>query len=83
MGGETGRAFYWSVREPEEVRPEDLLRRCEAPVIPATLEAAQRWLDTLPAFMRNSPGDILDLAYVEQRLGCWEANSRYLFPGRG
>ena len=80
MGGETARATFWKKGAPEVVTSEDLLQRTGAPVMPVTIAAAQEWLDGLPDFIRASPADTLDLAYIEQRLGCWEANSRYLFP---
>ncbi len=81
MAGELGRAFYWHDDLPEKVTAQDLLGRVDAPVMPATLAAAGSWLDGLPAFLREDPADVLDLAYLEQRLGCWEASMRYLYPG--
>jgi hypothetical protein len=82
MGGETGRAFYWSGGAPAQLTASDLVRRVGAPILEATRTAAQDWIDGLPDFVRDEPADALDLAYVEQRMGCWEANARYLFPGR-
>lgn len=82
MGGEVGRASYYGSGVEENVQPEELLRRLGAPVIPRTVEAARRWLDGIPGFFRRDPHNVLDLAAVEQRLGCWEANSRYVWPGR-
>lgn len=82
MAGETGRANYWSRGAPNDLGADALLRRIGAPVSEQTRSAALAWLDELPEHIRDSPADVLDLAYVEQRLGCWEANSRYLYPGR-
>lgn len=85
MAGETARAFYWQDRSPgmEDATPEALLRRTRTPLCPATERAAAAWLDGLPAGVRAEPRDLLDLAYVEQRMGCWDSSTRYLFPGRG
>lgn len=82
MGGELGRAVLWAQEEHDEITAEMLLKLTKTPVLPITLAKAQHWLDGLPSFVRANPYDILDLSYLEQRLGCWEANSRYLFPGR-
>lgn len=83
MAGETGRAYYWANDSDRgAVTPEVLARKVGAPPIPQVLEAGDRWLRALPPGIREDRGDALDLAYVEQRLGCWEAPARYLFPGR-
>lgn len=74
--GEIGRAFYWSGSDVDGGRPDaaELLRRMGGPVTDTTLEAAERWLATVP----DLPADrIWDLAYVEQRLGCWAGASVY------
>lgn len=83
MAGEAGRGYFWGGGvPPEEVTPEILVRRTKSPVVPPVMKAADRWLQSLPSPVRARPGDVLDLAYVEQRLGCWESSTRYLFPGR-
>ncbi|GGI05027.1 hypothetical protein [Egicoccus halophilus] len=89
MAGETARGFYWGPPDrhgvrtpPPRVDADLLLERTESPRTPTTLTAADAWLQGLPAGLRDRPADVLDLAYVEQRLGCWEAPSRYLWPGR-
>lgn len=82
MAGTVGRAFYWGDGIPGEVSPEDLLRRLEMPVLPRTIDAARAWLDGLPDFVRRAPADVLDLVYIEHRMGGWEAVSRYMYPGR-
>lgn len=85
MAGETARAFYWHGRAlgPADVTPAAVAKVIGTPVDDRVLQAAADWLDGLPAGVRAEPSDILDLAYVEQRLGCWDSTSRYLFPGRG
>ncbi|MFP4282341.1 MAG: hypothetical protein ACLFU2_06935 [Opitutales bacterium] len=79
MAGETGRAYYWAEDPPPagELSAETLLRRLKVPRRPETLTAAEEWLGTLPAAVRASATLSLDLAYVEHRLGCWEAPIRY------
>lgn len=89
MGGETARAFYWDRpdaqgrrRPPGVVTPELLVERTGSPLTAEACEAADRWLQTLPAALRADSASTLDLVYLEQRLGCWESTSRYLWPGR-
>lgn len=85
MGGETARAFYWAdaAATHDQVKAEVLAARLGSPALPAVLEAAREWIEALPAAVRARPCDVLDLMYVEQRLGGWQAPARYLFPGRG
>ncbi|MGF1605822.1 MAG: hypothetical protein ACFB22_05740 [Rhodothalassiaceae bacterium] len=83
MAGEVARAFYWHKVSPgpEHIQAPAMARRLQLPDLPSVLDAAQAWLDGLPQAVRDRPADVLDLAYVEMRLGCWDATSRYLFPG--
>lgn len=78
MGAETARAGYWKGGLPDRLDADEMLRIVGAPAIPQARQAACEWLESLPGFLRANPAGILDLAHVEQRLGCWEANSRYL-----
>lgn len=82
MGGETARRFYWPRRIPSEheTSPEALALRTKSPLIDPVLQAAATWRDGVPSWL--GPANLLDLMYVEQRLGCWESSTRYLFPGR-
>lgn len=85
MAGETARGFFYRNRPPPpagELTAEALVQRVRAPVTPAVLTAAEAWLAGLPRGIRASAAGVLDLAYVEQRLGCWESPARYLYPGR-
>ena len=85
MAGETARGFFYRNRPSPpagELTPEVLVQRVRAPVTPAVLAAAETWLAGLPRGVRASAASVLDLAYVEQRLGCWESPARYLYPGR-
>lgn len=82
MAGETGRAYFWAgAKEIGGVGPEDVARATKSPMTPAVLAAARGWLDGLPSGVAASGPTTLDLAYVEQRLGCWQAPSVYLFSG--
>jgi hypothetical protein len=83
MGGEVGRSYYWAIRPSSNgATPEILAKRTGSPGTRTVLEAAGAWIQGLPPGIRASARDTLDLAYVEQRLGCWESSTRYLFPGR-
>lgn len=84
MAGETARAFYWTRRRftREDVTPRFIVERLGSPATETVLKAAEAWLAGLPPALAANPADVLDLAYVEQRMGCWESSTRYLFPGR-
>ena len=85
MAGETARSFYWDngMPNPSDVEPAALVRRVGLPAVPKVVNAAANWLEGLPDAVRVRPHDILDLLYVEQRLGCWDAPARYLFRKGG
>lgn len=68
--GEVART-YWCRKEETEnssITPERLLEPCQAPASPLTLPPVERWLETVPA---GNAIQVLDLFYIEQRLGCW------------
>lgn len=48
--------------------PKDVLQRLSIPDDETCLQAAEKWLTSLP---RLSIREITDLLYVEQRVGCW------------
>lgn len=85
MAGETARAFYWTRSRPraQDIEPGALADCTRSPKTDTVMAAVTRWRDELPEGLCRSPADVLDLAYIEQRMGCWEASSRYLFPGPG
>lgn len=74
--GELGRAFYWreSDLSKDELTVEELVRRLHLPLAPQILDAGQQWLDALP--YRDLP-TVLDLLYLEQRVGCWATPQFY------
>jgi hypothetical protein len=76
VGGEVGRGHLWakSDRNDRPIAPAELLKRISMPAHPALLEAAGRWMEPLA---HRGTFALLDLLYVEQRLGCWAAPSRF------
>ncbi len=74
--GEIGRAYYWSAADinGDEVDAQTLVERLKLPVTAITLTKAEKWLVGLPV---SKPSLIWDLAYIEQRLGCWGGPSVY------
>ena len=56
------------IAESTKITPELLLEYLEAPCTEITLAPLRRWLETVPAV--NSV-QVLDLYYIEQKLGCW------------
>ncbi len=81
-GGQARGTFYGHKEKLPEITASQLLRRMPVVETERTLAAAQAWLDNVPDFIVQDRYDTLDLAAFELRLGCWEANSRYLWPGR-
>ncbi len=69
-GGEVGRAFYWSIADINRPKPsaQQLLERLNIPCHPQIVDAAEQWLKSTPDLPAHC---IYDLAYIEQRLGCW------------
>jgi hypothetical protein len=77
FGGEVGRAFYWrnTDRPTGKLSGEELLDRMNlSERYPPLVAAAQAWLEALPALPLPT---VLDLVYIEQRLGCWAAPHLY------
>ena len=76
MGGEVGRSYYWrdGDREDMPLFAEKLLLRCGLPRQARILRDTELWLAELSGFNAFM---ILDLFYVEQRLGCWAAPLHY------
>lgn len=69
IGGlERGTRYKISDTEFTRITPERLLEQCNAPLSELTLAPLQRWLETVPAI---DALQLLDLFYLEQRLGCW------------
>lgn len=76
LAGEVGRAYYWREFDLSKsaLTVEELVSRLNLPLAPQILDAGQKWLDTLPV---RDPPTVLDLLYLEQRVGCWAAPQFY------
>jgi hypothetical protein len=76
MAGEVGRAFYWRAGDTATtlLRPEALVARCHLPANERIVAGATAWLGELAG---HSTFTILDLLYIEQRLGCWGGPQQY------
>lgn len=75
MAGEVARAYYWS--DDEDIGcldPLDILERLHFPAFPPLLEVTERWFSEISDFPSSV---IMDLAYIEQRLGCWAGPQMY------
>jgi hypothetical protein len=74
--GEVGRAFYWKSSDSAHMKltVKDILTRCRLPHHSRLTAATDQWLKDLQDFNAFT---ILDLSYIEQRLGCWAAPSHY------
>jgi len=68
--GEVGRAYYCRKDESETsiITAARLLEHCLVPYSTLTISPLQRWLETVPA---ADAIQLLDLFYIEQRMGCW------------
>jgi hypothetical protein len=82
MCGEVGRAFYWRKEDLDggQVSASSVVERLRLPAHPRLCLEAERWLGSLP--VTEAP-QVLDLLYIEQRLGCWAAPKAYGQPGSG
>jgi hypothetical protein len=83
MGGETGRAVLWKKGIPvKTITPEFLMEKVKTPgANRAFNEAAAEWLNGIPQQFRKENANVLDLAYIEQIMGCWQAPMTYLYAG--
>jgi hypothetical protein len=68
--GEVARGFYWFDDDSENsvIPPERLAFHCHCPPHEEVLSRARRWLEMAPV---SDSLQLLDLFYIEQRLGCW------------
>ena len=71
-GGEVGRAFFWRDTDgPDtELTGKLLCGRLGLPAVPEVIERLDRWLEELAHLDTRF---VLDLAYIEQRMGPWYA----------
>jgi hypothetical protein len=75
-GGEVGRAYYWrKVEAATERAAEDLLARMHLDASDANVQAMRDWVADVPAWVE--PYTLLDLMYLELRVGCWASPQQY------
>jgi hypothetical protein len=76
IAGEVGRSFYWLPTDYEGMKlsATEILFRANFPFHQAVLRETEKWLTELSGFNAFA---ILDLFYIEQRLGCWAAPQHY------
>jgi hypothetical protein len=74
--GEVGRAYYWREGDEtlERITAHDILKRTKLPATGKILENTELWLGEISNLGWNV---ILDLTYIEQRLGCWAGPLQY------
>ena len=82
IAAEVGRAFYWRKHDTAEgaISAVEILERLRMPQTPLLLQRAEQWLAELPAKDRF---EVLDILYLEQRLGCWAAPLHYGLVNNG
>lgn len=68
-GGEIFR-HYWESNGDVPIDAKSLLQTMGFPALPDLVQAAEKWLQPLSGLTN---GTILDLAYIEQRMGTWSA----------
>jgi hypothetical protein len=76
IAGEVGRAFYWRDGDSagSNLSAETLMMRAGLSVNGRILQATSDWLDGLSGY---NAYQVLDLFYLEQRLGCWAGPQHY------
>lgn len=76
LGVEVGRAYYRRPgdRADDPLQVSDLLARMRLPDVDPIRSRCQRWINDAPTQNRFS---LLDMAYLEQRVGCWASPLHY------
>jgi hypothetical protein len=79
VGGEAGRGFFWRSTDTPDLKLDarGLAARTGMPVHPDVVAAVERWLQGLPEL---DVYHVLDLAFIELRLGCWGFSQAYASP---
>lgn len=74
--GEVGRAFFWRSSDDEATgfSAAELAERLELPLTDLIVRECDRWLAGVPC---DNPFTVLDLLYLEQRVGCWAGPQLY------
>lgn len=82
LASEVGRSYYWNKYDTasSSLSESILLKKIHIPAISELKKRAFQWLEELPT--KNSL-TILDLLYIEQRLGCWAGPLHYGLVSNG
>ena len=82
IAAEVGRCFYWRKQDSAEggISAAEILARLRMPQTPLLLERAEAWLTQLPT---KDTLQMLDMLYLEQRLGCWAGPLHYGLVNNG
>lgn len=78
LGGEVGRTFLWPNLEAlPPISATGIVDALKLPRDPQLIERVDRWLKGLPALPSTH---VLDLAYIELRMGSWSSVQSYANP---
>jgi hypothetical protein len=79
LGGEVGRCFLWPelANVPQTIDARDVVDRLKLPRLRRLEARIARWLAELP---ETDPARVLDIAYIEQRMGTWGFAPSYSNP---
>lgn len=73
FAGEVGRGYYWNNAN-ERLDARELIVRMKLQQSEDNVAAVQEWLNGIPCVDGEA---LLDLLYIEQRLGCWASPQLY------
>ncbi len=76
LAGEVGRSFYWKDGEVDHLDAKTLLALMNIPTYGPVIGRAENWLSEIREL---NPYHKLDVAYIEQRLGCWAGPQMYAY----
>lgn len=79
LGGEVGRCFLWRDLNslPAQIDARTIVDRLKLPRLAVVEDRIAEWLAGLP---QTEPARVLDLAYIEQRMGPWAFAQSYANP---
>ena len=76
LAGEVGRSFYWKNGAVSHLDAKTLLGLIQIPAYGPVIRRAEDWLSKIREL---NPYQKLDVAYIEQRLGCWAGPQMYAY----
>lgn len=75
LGGEVGRCFLWpDMERMQPINAVSIVDQLKLPRVPVLVKRVAEWLERVPD---ESPHHILDLAYIELRMGPWSNSQSY------